>query len=107
MSQTTWFTSDTHFGSDRTLELSVRPFSNTRKMDATLILNWNSVVGQEDTVYHLGDFGNGDAIQYLKGKRIFVLPGNNDDSDVLDRLREDERVYFIRNNHILGQQPLS
>ena len=96
-----WFTSDTHFGSERTLELSKRPFDNTRQMDAALILNWNSVVDNEDTVYHLGDFGNADIISNLNGKRIFVIPGNNDDYDILDRLREDKRVFFIRNNYIL------
>ena len=53
-----WFTSDTHFSSERTLELSKRPFKSVEEMDKILIENWNSVVGQNDTVYHIGDFGN-------------------------------------------------
>ena len=37
-----WFaTSDTHFGAERTLELSRRPFRNVGEMDLTLISNWN------------------------------------------------------------------
>ena len=37
----TWFTSDTHFGAERTLELSKRPFIDTFNMDMTLVSNWN------------------------------------------------------------------
>ena len=50
-----YFTSDTHFGSPRTLELSKRPFNSVREMDRTIISNWNNTVGEEDIVYHLGD----------------------------------------------------
>lgn len=40
-----WFTSDTHFNSERTLELSKRPFKTVEEMNNVLIKNWNSVVG--------------------------------------------------------------
>lgn len=53
-----FFTSDTHFGEQRTLELSRRPFQNTAEMDKTIIDNWNKKVGKDDVVYHLGDFGD-------------------------------------------------
>ena len=32
-----WFTSDTHFSSERTLELSKRPFKSVEEMDKILI----------------------------------------------------------------------
>ena len=43
-----WFTSDTHFSSERTLELSKRPFRSVEEMDKILIENWNSVVGENE-----------------------------------------------------------
>lgn len=70
-----WFTSDTHFGSKRTLELSKRPFETVNEMDSTIIDNWNSVVGINDTVFHLGDFGNYNIVKELNGK-IILIRGN-------------------------------
>ena len=70
-----WFTSDTHFGSERTLELSKRPFSDVKEMDYMLVRNWNSVVENDDIVYHLGDFGDLKQAGNLKGS-IRLLKGN-------------------------------
>lgn len=49
-------------------------------MDECLIDNWNSVVGSNDLVYHLGDvyFGDGKkALPKLNGKKHLIL-GNHD-----------------------------
>lgn len=70
-----YFTSDTHFNQQRTLELSRRPFDSVEHMNNTLIQNWNSIVKPEDTVYHLGDFGDIVYREYLNG-RIILLIGN-------------------------------
>lgn len=70
-----FFTSDTHFGSERTLKFSRRPFKNVEEMDNTIINNWNKTVSDKDTVYHLGDFGNFDVIPKLNGM-INLIPGN-------------------------------
>ena len=51
-----FFTSDTHFGQQRTLELSRRPFVDINEMDFTLISNWNKNVTMNDIVVHAGDF---------------------------------------------------
>jgi len=75
-----YFTSDTHFGEDRTLLFSRRPFSSVFEMDSTMINNWNKTVGEEDIVYHLGDFGSSELAKYLKGTIIF-LPGNYEDKE--------------------------
>ena len=69
-----YFTSDTHFGSQRTLELSKRPFANVGEMDFALMTNWNKTVSQEDVVYHLGDFGNYNMAQYLNGTKKIEVP---------------------------------
>ena len=94
-----WFTSDTHFGQDRTLTLSKRPFRDVAHMDREMIRNWNFKVREEDTVYHLGDFGDIktalETIKQLNGSKIFILPGNYDNADVLKELTKDPRVSVI------------
>ena len=77
-----WFTADTHFGSERTLELSMRPFSSVEEMDQTMIDNWNKKVGPNDYVYHLGDFGNYEVAKHLNG-HINLLFGNYERNDVI------------------------
>ncbi len=72
-----WFTSDTHFGSGRTLKMSQRPFKSVDEMDSTIIKNWNSVVSNDDIVYHLGDFGDYNIRKELKGN-IALIKGNYD-----------------------------
>lgn len=68
-----FFTSDTHFGSQRALELSKRPFRDVNEMDWTMIERWNSIVKPNDVVYHLGDFGESWPAQYLNGKIKLIL----------------------------------
>jgi calcineurin-like phosphoesterase family protein len=76
-----WFTADTHFGSERTLKLSRRPFSNTSEMDTKIIENWNSKVNNEDTVYHFGDFGDYDVFKKLNGNIVLIM-GNYEEDDM-------------------------
>lgn len=73
-----WFISDTHFGQQRTFELSRRPFKSLTEMDQTLINNWNKKVKSYDIVFHLGDFGEPEFIQYLNGI-IYLISGGYDD----------------------------
>src|ERR1700681_1353707 len=79
-----YFTSDTHFGHDRCMEHDKRPFATIEEHDKELIKRWNSVVGYNDTVFHLGDFSyrNKQPIEWyveqLKGQIIFIR-GNHDD----------------------------
>jgi len=94
----TWFTSDTHFGEQRTLDLSKRPFSSVTEMDLTILRKWNETVGKNDTVYHLGDFGSTKCLKMLEGKYIHILPGNYDNTTILRELQQDERITFISSN---------
>ncbi len=78
-----WFTGCTHFGHENIITLASRPFDNVRQMDETLIQNWNSVVGPNDTVFHLGDVQwdhRKDTMSLLNGYKIFVR-GNHDPRD--------------------------
>lgn len=60
----------------------VRPFNTIEEMNEALITNWNSVVNQEDEVYHLGDVALCKA-DFLKS--------------ILDRL--NGKIYLIKGNH--------
>ena len=79
----TFFTSDTHFGHANIIKYSERPFQNVRQMDEALIGNWNEIVGEDDIVFHLGDFTLGEnARRYfaaLNGRiRILTLEWHHD-----------------------------
>lgn len=47
---------DTHFGHDRVIEYCDRPYEHVKDMDACMIDFWNMTVGEDDVVWHLGDF---------------------------------------------------
>ena len=77
-----FFTSDTHFGDHRTLNIHKRPFASVAEMDAVLIRGWNDTVGLEDEIWHLGDFARRSAdvpglLERLNGRKHLVR-GNND-----------------------------
>lgn len=89
-----FFTSDTHFNSERTLELSRRPFSSVQEMNDKIISNWNNTVKSDDVVFHLGDFGDGSFITKLNGK-VVLLYGNyefGDDSSIKKYIQYFEKV---------------
>ncbi|MGD9901051.1 MAG: metallophosphoesterase family protein [Spirochaetales bacterium] len=75
-----YFTADTHFGSEPVRVFNNRPFKNTKQMDRTIIKNWNKVAKNDDTIYHLGDFGNYDIVKKLRGK-IILISGNYEVKD--------------------------
>lgn len=81
----TYFTSDTHFGDHRVLNLYPRPFATVAEMDADLIRRWNAAVGTEDEVWHLGDFARtarraAEVLAQLNGRKHLIV-GNNDPSE--------------------------
>ena len=61
-----FFTADTHFKQQRTLELSRRPFANVHEMDLTMMSNWNKKVTDNDIVFHAGDFIDPDKLNFLE-----------------------------------------
>lgn len=76
-------TSDTHFGHSNILKHCKRPFADINEHDYSLIHNWNSIVGKNDTVYHLGDiaFYPKEKLIWLLSKlngKIIVIKGNHD-----------------------------
>lgn len=78
-----FFTSDTHFGHANIIKYCDRPFKDVPHMNVSLVENWNSVVGPDDVVYHLGDVALGkwddwdNWLSQLNGNKILVV-GNHD-----------------------------
>jgi len=102
-----WGVSDTHFNHAKMIhefETSSRygKFANIGEMNQLMIRNWNSVVADEDIVYHLGDVYMGNAanaaelLGQLKGRKRLIL-GNHDDGkhEVLFRFFEKVMVSRI------------
>lgn len=88
--------SDTHFGHVNILKFlnedgsHVRDFASVEEMNEKMVENWNSVIRDEDIVYHLGDvyFGAGhEVLPRLKGRKRLLL-GNHDDG-------KDKRLHAV------------
>lgn len=82
-----YFISDTHFYHSNIMKYCNRPFKDINEMNETIIHNWNKVVTNDDTIYHLGDFclSNDDEMKNifnrLNGNKILIR-GNHDRKSV-------------------------
>lgn len=85
-------TADTHFFHGDLLgmdDFAPRPFPDVQTMNNTIIENWNNKVGENDTVYHLGDI----ALYFTKpAKRSYEAVFH-----VLDQL--NGHLVLIKGNH--------
>ncbi len=77
----TFFISDTHIGQMTGYKLDRTPFDSFEEYDSEIIARWNKTVSDDDTVYHLGDFGDYEQVKKLKGKIILVC-GNYEKGDM-------------------------
>lgn len=85
----TFFTADHHFNHSRIISYTNRPYKfedgseDLQSMNQDLIATWNSEVGPDDLVYHLGDFAMGPKgsiagfVSLLNGHKI-LIKGNHD-----------------------------
>lgn len=94
------FTSDLHFGHRNVLRFCKRPWDNEKDMYDGIIENWNNTVGDNDIVFILGDvfwFNDSRTIKKtldkLKGKDIYIIPGNHDDFRSYHRVT-DTRIHL-------------
>jgi calcineurin-like phosphoesterase family protein len=85
-----YFTSDTHFGHTNIIRYCNRPFSSVPAMDEAMIERWNARVGDDDVIYHLGDF---------------TLSNRNTAHRVLSRLRGHIKVLGYPWHHDRGWVP--
>lgn len=93
-------TADTHFGHANIIGHCSRPFAGVDEMDAALIYLWNSTVGVDDHVWHLGDFAFRNHAQYLDqlNGKIHLCLGNHDkfSTTVRDRFFEVKELFYGR-----------
>ncbi len=101
-SESTYFIGDTHFDHKNGIREFRRPFTNVTEMNKVMKDNWNSTVGDNDTVYFLGDWTMGWGhrpakywIGQLKGIK-FSLRGNH------DKRERDIRYEDFKELHIKG-----
>jgi Predicted phosphoesterase or phosphohydrolase len=108
--------SDTHFSHGNIIKYCDRPFRDVEEMNERLIENWNSVVGANDRVIHLGDFSFGNrkrletVFSRLNGK-IDLVMGNHDRLKMRDYYNIGfHRVYdkpmIVSNFFIMSHAPL-
>lgn len=93
-----WITSDTHFNHNRDFIFLPRGFSSVEEMNNEIVKRWNSVVGENDLVYHLGDImlnDNEKGIEYLKqlNGRICILRGNHDTDSRINLYKQCPNVF--------------
>ncbi len=72
-----FFTSNTYFGDEKQVKTKITPYKTLEEMDNDLISRWNSVVGEKDVVYHIGDFGKYRYVKQLHGK-VYLVCGNHE-----------------------------
>ena len=90
--QKLWYTSDTHYNHANICSattkwadpVTCREFKSLEHMNAHLVGNINEVVGQDDILFHLGDwsFGGFEQIQEFRDsivcKNVHIITGNHD-----------------------------
>ncbi len=81
-----FYIADTHLMHERLLGMQPRPFATIEQHDEAIISRWNAVVGDDDLIYHIGDFAFGlaknaerirEIFGRLKGRKHLVI-GNHD-----------------------------
>lgn len=107
-----YFISDTHFNHQGSLKWNngtVRPnFSSLEEMNQTMIDNWNSIVSDEDTVYHLGDFAykcskqEAEKIWWQLNGHKHLIKGNHDHEDIelWESISDIKDISFINDKGI-------
>ncbi len=99
MGKRTFVIADPHFG--HKLMERIRPWDTIEEHDEALIDNWNSVVGEFDRVYLLGDLcmnrRHVSTIGRCNGKKVLVK-GNHDIFKLKDYLPffDDIRAYVVK-----------
>jgi calcineurin-like phosphoesterase family protein len=106
-----YYTGDSHYNHRNIISYSSRPFANVEEMNEALVDGINGVVGERDTLYHLGDVAFGlerhrrsqleSAIEFRKRIRcrhVILVWGNHD-----KRLKSDLgfRAFFDRTGDLL------
>lgn len=109
----TFVVSDTHFFHKNIIKYCRRPYDSLEEMSEGLIENWNSVVGKNDEVFHLGDFSfdsvkiekSEEILSRLNGHKI-LIKGNHDNHKLIRsplwdgiyetlKLKVDNKIFIL------------
>jgi len=77
--------SDTHFFHYNIIKYCGRPFTDEYEMNEYIISQWNSLITNDDVVFHLGDFSTGLKCRYGELREVFS--------------RLNGQIHLIRGNH--------
>ena len=97
----TYFFSDAHFDHKNIIRYCHRPFHSAGQMNRELLANWNNKVGENETIYFLGDMTYGHRrhpIDYWLGKlngQVNYIRGNHD-TDIINRATVIPARYGIK-----------
>lgn len=101
-----YLTSDTHFCHDKSFLYNPRGFTSIVDHNETIVKNWNSIIDDNDIVYHLGDviLNNDDIgmnyLRQLKGQ-IKLIRGNHDSDRRWERYKELPNVELLGYANVL------
>lgn len=94
-----FYSSDPHFGDERMIEISQRPFSCAAEADEAYVERWNAMVGPNDLTWMLGDVtsdtGPSKHIARLNGTK-YLIAGNHDTCSKLMTPNDRERERITR-----------
>ena len=91
---TVFFVSDTHFNHRRIIDYCVRPFGSVKEMNQGIIERWNSIVHDDDTVFHLGD------VYFFTNERENIESVEHDRKDFFQIMRQLRgHKFLIKGNH--------
>ena len=107
-----WITSDQHFSHKNILkfEPESRPFETIEEMNQAMIDRWNSVIAEEDIVFHCGDFFMGtydtidEILPQLNGE-IYLILGNHDIKNRIEKYKK-YGVHIIPSNILWNYEGL-
>ena len=72
-----FFTADPHFSHTNIIRYCGRPYTSITEMNDDLVDRWNSIVGEKDVVWVLGDLWSLDYIPFLNGEK-HRFPGDHE-----------------------------
>ena len=99
-----FFSSDTHFADDYTMEIDNRPFKNSKVFDKFVIKTWNKQAKKGDIIFVIGDFVDCDgegydgwkkSILYVKKLKadVVLVMGNNEERVVKYNFNNDFNLF--------------
>lgn len=104
-----YVTSDTHYNHGNIIRHCDRTvFENRAHMNCELIDRWNSMVGPDDVVWHLGDVAWGARRWYNEflnavNGQLVVIFGNHDRRNYIKEHPKVQAVYAFEEVHVFGE----